>query len=70
MGLVLVLVIVVLALFGMPLFTVMGGLSSVAWLYHRDASFHSLRYLAPDVLDARFAGSPILVTIPLFTFVG
>jgi tripartite ATP-independent transporter DctM subunit len=29
-----------------------------------------VRYLAPDVLDNRFAGSPILVTIPLFTFVG
>ncbi len=70
MGAALALVIVALALFGMPLFTVMGGLSSVAWLYHRDANFHSLRYLAPDVLDARFAGSPILVTIPLFTFVG
>jgi C4-dicarboxylate transporter, DctM subunit len=70
MGTLLVLVIVVLALLGMPLFSVMGGLASLAWLFHKDAAFHNVRYLAPDVLDNRFAGSPILVTIPLFTFVG
>ncbi len=70
MGTILALVVVVLALLGMPLFTVMGGLASLAWLFHKDPSFHNVRYLAPDVLDNRFAGSPILVTIPLFTFVG
>ncbi len=70
MGTLLVLLLLALALLGMPLFSVMGGLASLAWLFHRDPSFHELRYLAPDVLDARFAGSPILVTIPLFTLVG
>ena len=70
MGTILVLGIIVLALLGMPLFTVMGGLASLAWLFHKQGSFHFVRYLAPDVLDNRFAGSPILVTIPLFTFVG
>ncbi|WXB20302.1 TRAP transporter large permease [Pendulispora albinea] len=48
----------------------MGGASEIAWLLHRDAAYHHLRYIAPTVLDERFAGSPILVTIPLFTFVG
>ena len=70
MGTLLVVGILVLALLGMPLFTVMGGLASLAWLFHKDPTFHNVRYLAPDVLDNRFAGSPILVTIPLFTFVG
>ena len=70
MGTLLVIIVVVLALLGMPLFTVMGGLASLAWLFHKQPGFHFLRYLAPDVLDNRFAGSPILVTIPLFTFVG
>ncbi|RYZ63623.1 MAG: TRAP transporter large permease subunit, partial [Proteobacteria bacterium] len=31
---------------------------------------HHFRFIAPRVLDDHFAGSPILVTIPLFTFVG
>jgi len=66
----LMIVVLVLAVLGMPLFTVMGGVSSLAWLSHPDPSLHFVRYLAPDVLDNRFAGSPILVTIPLFTFVG
>ena len=48
----------------------MGGASELAWLFHRDATFHHLRYIAPTVLDERFSDSPILVTIPLFTFVG
>lgn len=58
----------VLALLGTPLFAVMGGTSQLAWLLHPDYS--NLRFIAPTVLDERFAGSPILVTIPLFTFVG
>ena len=58
------------ALLGTPLFAVMGGSSELAWLLHRHAEYHHLRYLAPTVMDERFAGSPILVTIPLFTFVG
>jgi tripartite ATP-independent transporter DctM subunit len=59
-----------LALLGTPLFAIMGGASELAWLMHRDAAYHHLRYIAPTVLDERFADSPILVTIPLFTFVG
>ncbi|WP_394823382.1 TRAP transporter large permease [Pendulispora albinea] len=62
--------VVALALLGTPLFAIMGGASEIAWLLHRDAAYHHLRYIAPTVLDERFAGSPILVTIPLFTFVG
>src|SRR5689334_179581 len=60
----------VLALFGTPIFALMGGASELAWLTHPDATYRHLRYIAPTVLDERFAGSPILVTIPLFTFVG
>jgi C4-dicarboxylate transporter, DctM subunit len=62
--------VIALALLGTPLFAIMGGASELAWLMHRDAAYHHLRYIAPTVLDERFADSPILVTIPLFTFVG
>jgi tripartite ATP-independent transporter DctM subunit len=61
---------VTLALMGMPLFTVMGGSAEVLWLLHPDQAYHHLRFIAPTVLDERFADSPIVVTIPLFTFVG
>jgi tripartite ATP-independent transporter DctM subunit len=60
----------VLALIGTPIFALMGGASELCWLTHPDPVYHHLRYIAPTVLDERFAGSPILVTIPLFTFVG
>jgi C4-dicarboxylate transporter DctM subunit len=63
--------IVALALLGAPLFAIMGGASELAWLLHPDVAQHFLNRIAPTVLDEeRFAGSPILVTIPLFTFVG
>jgi C4-dicarboxylate transporter DctM subunit len=63
--------IVALALLGAPLFAIMGGASELAWLLHPDSAQHFLNRIAPTVLDEeRFAGSPILVTIPLFTFVG
>lgn len=63
--------VVALALLGAPLFAIMGGASELAWLLHPDAAQHFLNRIAPTVLDEeRFAGSPILVTIPLFTFVG
>ncbi|HEX7663726.1 MAG TPA: TRAP transporter large permease [Polyangiaceae bacterium] len=62
--------VILLALLGTPLFAIMGGASELAWLMHHDATYHHLRYIAPTVLDERFADSPILVTIPLFTFVG
>ncbi len=62
--------VVLLALLGTPLFVVMGGSAEILWLSHPDAALHHLRFIAPTVLDERFADSPILVTIPLFTFVG
>jgi tripartite ATP-independent transporter DctM subunit len=70
MSLVVVVLIILLALVGMPMFAVMGGLAIAAWLTHPDPAYHFVRFLAPDILDDRFAGSPILVTIPLFTFIG
>jgi tripartite ATP-independent transporter DctM subunit len=62
--------VVLLALLGTPLFAILGGASELAWLTHHDASQQFLRRLAPEVFGSRFAGSPILTTIPLFTFVG
>lgn len=62
--------VVALALLGAPLFAVMGGASELAWLTHLDPEQQFLRRLAPEVFGSRFAGSPILTTIPLFTFVG
>ena len=64
------LLVVLIALLGAPLFAVMGGSAEILWLSHPDPSYHHLRFIAPTVLDERFADSPILVTIPLFTFVG
>jgi C4-dicarboxylate transporter, DctM subunit len=62
--------VVFLALLGTPLFAVMGGWAEILWLSHPDAAYHHLRFIAPTVLDERFADSPVVVTIPLFTFVG
>jgi tripartite ATP-independent transporter DctM subunit len=61
-------VIVLLALLGTPLFAILGGAAELTWLLDKD--YGSIRHIAPKVLDNHFAGSPILVTIPLFTFVG
>ena len=62
--------VVALAFLGTPLFAIMGGSAEILWMLHPDAAYHHLRFIAPTVLDERFADSPILVTIPLFTFVG
>ncbi len=62
--------VLIFALIGAPVFAVMAGASQLAWLTHPEESMQKLRFLAPDVLDERFAGSPILVTVPLFTFIG
>jgi C4-dicarboxylate transporter, DctM subunit len=62
--------VVAMALLGTPLFAVMGGAAEIAWLRDPDVGLHHFRYLAPRILADEFAGSPILVTIPLFTFVG
>jgi tripartite ATP-independent transporter DctM subunit len=58
------------AMLGTPLFAVMAGATELAWLTHHDPEQQFLRRLASEVFGSRFAGSPILTTIPLFTFVG
>ncbi len=62
--------VILLALLGTPLFAVMGGASELAWLFHHDPAQQKLERIAANILTEHFAGSPILVTIPLFTFVG
>lgn len=62
--------VALLALLGTPLFAIMGGAAELAWLTHPDPEYRHLRFIAPTVLDSHFSDSPILVTIPLFTFVG
>ena len=64
------LLIFLLVIIGTPVFAVMGGWTELAWLTHANPEMRVLRFLAPDVLDERFAGSPVLVTVPLFTFIG
>ena len=59
-----------LAVVGMPLFAVLGGISILSWLSSDDPSQRFVRFIAANVLDSKFSGSVILVTIPLFTFVG
>lgn len=54
------------ALFGVPLFAVLAGAAALAWSLQGSP----LNRLAPKVLDEQFAGSPVLVTIPLFTVLG
>ncbi|MBM4374267.1 MAG: TRAP transporter large permease subunit [Deltaproteobacteria bacterium] len=63
-------VLAVLAVAGMPLFAVLGGISILSWFGSSDARHHFLRHVAANVLDDKFADSTILVTIPLFVFVG
>jgi len=70
MGALVAIIVVVLALLGTPLFAVMGGSTELLWLLHHDPTQQVLRRIAPNVLNEHFADSPILVTIPLFTFVG
>jgi C4-dicarboxylate transporter, DctM subunit len=59
-----------LAVVGMPLFAVLGGISILSWLSSDDPQHRFLRRVAANVLDDKFANSIILVTIPLFVFVG
>lgn len=58
--------VALLALVGLPLFIVMAGSAELAWTL----AGAPLNRLAPRVLDEQFAGSPVLVTIPLFTALG
>jgi len=67
---IILLFVIIFALIGAPVFAVMAGATQLAWLSHPDESLRFMRFLAPDVLDERFVGSPILVTVPLFTFIG
>jgi C4-dicarboxylate transporter DctM subunit len=62
--------VILIALLGTPLFAVMGGATELLWLTHPDVAYHHLRFIAPTVLDEHFSDSPVIVTIPLFTFVG
>jgi tripartite ATP-independent transporter DctM subunit len=62
--------VVLLALLGTPLMAVLGGSAEILWLLHPDAAYRHLRFIAPTVLDERFSDNPVVVTIPLFTFVG
>ncbi len=59
-------VLALAALFGVPLFAIMAGGAELAWVL----SGAPLNRLAPRVLDEQFAGSPVLITIPLFTALG
>ncbi len=63
-------IVAAFALLGAPLFAVMGGSAELSWLLHSDPARRHVREIAAPVLDSHFADSPILVTIPLFTFVG
>ena len=63
--------VVIFALFGTPLFAILGGSSMLAFLSAHNIDEHYVRNIAGDILDeVRFLGSPVLITIPLFTFVG
>jgi C4-dicarboxylate transporter DctM subunit len=61
---------VLLALLGTPLMAILGGSAEILWLLHPDEAYRHLRFIAPTVLDERFSDNPVVVTIPLFTFVG
>ncbi|NUO54662.1 MAG: TRAP transporter large permease [Polyangiaceae bacterium] len=62
--------ITILTFLGMPLFAVMGGISLLAWITHERVDERSFMHIAANVLADTFLTSPILVTIPLFTFAG
>ncbi len=64
------LVITILTFVGMPLFAVMGGISLLSWINHDREDARSFMHIAANVLADTFLTSPILVTIPLFTFAG
>jgi C4-dicarboxylate transporter, DctM subunit len=59
-----------LAVVGMPLFAVLGGISIVCWLSSDRPQDRFLRRLAANVFDEKLADSSLIVTIPLFVFVG
>jgi tripartite ATP-independent transporter DctM subunit len=63
-------VVVLFAVLGAPLFAILGGTSELLWLNHPREQLRHLHLMAPEVLSSHFAGSPIITTIPLFTFTG
>ncbi len=63
-------VLAFLTVVGMPLFAVMGAISILSWLGTDQIDQRYVRFIAANVLEEKFQNSPILVTIPLFTFVG
>jgi tripartite ATP-independent transporter DctM subunit len=63
-------VVVFFAVLGAPLFAILGGTSELLWLNHPREQLRHLHLMAPEVLSSHFAGSPIITTIPLFTFTG
>lgn len=62
--------VLIFSAIGAPVFAVIGGATQLAWLGNESEAMRFVRFLAPDVLDERFTGSPILVTVPLFTMIG
>ncbi len=71
MGKLYALAVLLLTAMAMPLFAVMGGISVFGWLTEDREELRHVMFIAPNVLDEqKFLGSPILVTIPLFTFAG
>ncbi len=62
-----VLALIVLALIGAPLFAIFGASSMILFDSLPDTSITGA---ANDVFSEKFADSPLLVTIPLFTFAG
>jgi C4-dicarboxylate transporter DctM subunit len=67
MGFVILAIVVGLALVGAPLFAVFGAASLLLFARLPDTPISGV---ANDVFSERFADSPILVTIPLFTMAG
>jgi C4-dicarboxylate transporter, DctM subunit len=59
--------IIIIALLGLPLFTVFGAASMALFLHMPEGSWASAGI---DVFGAKFADSPSLMMIPLFTFAG
>lgn len=60
-----VVLIVLCAFLGAPLFAIFGA--AALWLFTQEGSITAV---ATDVFSERFADSPMLVTLPLFTFAG
>ncbi|MEM6958348.1 MAG: TRAP transporter large permease subunit [Myxococcota bacterium] len=67
MSTVIILLIVALALLGAPLFAIFAG---AAMMLFATLENTSITGAAADIFSEKFAESPLLVTIPLFTFAG